>query len=95
MPLLNVVIHSGTNGCTVELTAMHTTVITVLERPIARIKETCEMMGVVEKFDQALPDLETYLEGEVAAGEISETRLTYHGLVFLKEAFASLRHSAT
>jgi hypothetical protein len=67
---------------------MANTVITVLENPIARIKETCEMMGAGEKFDRALPELETYLEGEVASGEISETRLTYHGLVFLKRAFA-------
>ncbi len=35
-----------------------------------------------------LPELETYLEGEVAYGEISETRLTYNGLCFLKEKFA-------
>jgi hypothetical protein len=34
--------------------------------------------------------LETYLEGEVAAGEVSETRLTFEGLCFLKEAFARL-----
>jgi hypothetical protein len=39
--------------------------------------ETCEMMGARDKFDRTLPDLETYLEGEIAAGEISETRLTF------------------
>jgi hypothetical protein len=33
--------------------------INVLEKPIERIKETCEMMGIVEKFDRALPELET------------------------------------
>lgn len=71
-----------------ELSGMATTTITVLEKPIARIKETCEMMGIAEKFDQALPELETYLEGEVAAGETSETRLTYHGLVYLKQNLA-------
>ena len=64
---------------------MSTTIITVLEKPIARIKETCEMMGIGEKFDRALPELETYLESEVAAGETSETKLTYDGLVFLKQ----------
>lgn len=58
--------------------------INVLEKPIERIKETCEMMGIAEKFDRALPDLETYLEGEVAKGETSETRLTYNGLCYLK-----------
>jgi hypothetical protein len=31
------------------------------ERPIERIRETCEMMGVAEKFDRALPGLETYV----------------------------------
>jgi hypothetical protein len=67
---------------------MPTTTITVLEKPIARIKETCEMMGIGEKFDRALPELETYLESEVASGETSETKLTYDGLVFLKRTLA-------
>ena len=40
--------------------------IDVLEKPIERIKETCAMMGVAEQFDRALPDLETFLEAEVA-----------------------------
>jgi hypothetical protein len=64
---------------------MATVTVTLLEKPIARIRETCEMMGIAERFDQALPELETYLEGEVAAGETSETRLTYNGLVYLKQ----------
>jgi len=59
--------------------------IDVLERPIERIKETCAMMGIAEKFDRALPDLETFLEAEVARGETSETRLTYDGLLYLKQ----------
>jgi hypothetical protein len=67
---------------------MAATTVTIPEKPIARIKETCEMMGIAEKFDQALPELETYLEGEVAAGETSETRLTYNGLVYLKQSLA-------
>ena len=54
--------------------------IDVLEKPIERIKETCVMMGIAEKFDRALPDLETFLEAEVAKGEIRETTLTYDGL---------------
>jgi len=33
------------------------------------------MMGTAEKFDRALPELETFLEGEVAKGETRETRL--------------------
>ncbi len=59
--------------------------INVLEKPIERIKETCVMMGITEKFDRALPQLETYLEEQVAKGETSETRLTYNGLCYLKE----------
>jgi hypothetical protein len=62
--------------------------IDVLEKPIERIKERCEMIGAAEKFERALPELESYLEREVASGETSETRLTYDGLCFLKDAFA-------
>jgi hypothetical protein len=43
-----------------------------------------------DKFDRALPELETYLEGEIAAGETSETRLTFEGLCFLKRVFSRL-----
>jgi hypothetical protein len=67
---------------------MATATINVLERPISRIRETCEMMGVAQKFDSALPELETFLESQVADGETSETRLTYNGLCFLKQVFA-------
>jgi hypothetical protein len=67
---------------------MATATINVLEKPISRIRETCEMMGVAQKFDSALPELETYLESQVADGETSETRLTYNGLCFLKQVFA-------
>lgn len=62
--------------------------IDVLEKPIERIKETCAMMGIAEKFDRALPDLETFLEAEVAKGETRETRLTYDGLLYLKQLLA-------
>jgi hypothetical protein len=62
--------------------------IDVLEKPIERIKQTCAMMGVAKKFDRALPELETFLEGEVAKGETRESRLTYDGLCYLRELFA-------
>ncbi|TAI66326.1 hypothetical protein [Bradyrhizobium sp. Leo170] len=62
--------------------------IDVLEKPIERIKETCVMMGITEKFERALPELETFLEGEVAKGETRETRLTYDGLCYLKQVFS-------
>jgi hypothetical protein len=61
--------------------------ITILERPIERIRETCEMMGRADGFNRELPELETYLEGKVAAGETSETRLTFEGLCFLRQQF--------
>lgn len=61
--------------------------IDVLEKPIERIKETCAMMGIAERFERALPDLETFLEGEVAKGETRETRLTFDGLCYLKQVF--------
>jgi hypothetical protein len=62
--------------------------IDILQKPIERIKETCEMAGAAEKFDRAISELETYLEAEVAAGETRETRLTYDGLLFPKQLFA-------
>jgi hypothetical protein len=67
---------------------MATATINVLEKPISRIKETCEMMGIAQKFDCALPELETYLESQVAEGETRETRLTYNGLCFLQQVFS-------
>jgi hypothetical protein len=62
--------------------------IDVLDKPIRRIRKTCELVGAGEKFERALPELETFLEEEVARGETREARLTYDGLCFLKEAFA-------
>ena len=55
--------------------------IDIFEKPIGRIKKTCELMGV--DFDAKLPELETYLEGLVAQGETSEDQLTVSGLTFL------------
>jgi hypothetical protein len=63
--------------------------INILDRPIERIRETCDLMGASEKFERVLPELETYLEAEIAAGETSETRLTFDGLCFLRQAFSS------
>jgi hypothetical protein len=59
--------------------------IDILDKPIERIQETCAMMGIAEKFDRALPELETFLEGEVAKGETRETRLTCDGLRYLRD----------
>jgi len=59
--------------------------IDILDKPIARIQETCDLMGIADQFDRALPELETFLEGEVANGETSETRLTYDGLRHLRD----------
>jgi hypothetical protein len=59
--------------------------IDILDKPIERIQETCAIMGIADQFDRALPELETFLEGEVANGETSETRLTYNGLRYLRQ----------
>ncbi|NOJ45702.1 hypothetical protein [Bradyrhizobium archetypum] len=64
---------------------MHTE-INIFEKPIQRIRKTCELMGLDADFDRKLPELETYLEGLVAEGEISEERLTVSGLTFVKQA---------
>lgn len=61
-----------------------------LEKPIERIRATCEMMGVSDKLDRVMPELEGYLEDEVAAGEVRETRLTFDGLCLLHRRFHGL-----
>ncbi|UPK06277.1 hypothetical protein [Bradyrhizobium sp. 170] len=63
------------------------TEINVLDKPIERIKDTCDLMGIVGDFERRLPELETYLEGLVAEGETDEERLTVSGLSFLKRNF--------
>jgi hypothetical protein len=73
----------GTKCVEMDLTPM--VEINVLEKPIERIKETCALMGIAEKFDRALPDLETFLEAEIAKGETRESRLTFDGLLYLKQ----------
>jgi hypothetical protein len=62
---------------------MHTQ-INLFEKPIERIKETCNLMGIADDFERKLPELETHLEGLVAEGETDENRLTVSGLSFLK-----------
>lgn len=61
--------------------------INVLERPLQRIRETCELMGNAARFERALPELETFLESQVADGETDESRLTVDGLHYLKRLF--------
>lgn len=62
---------------------MHTE-INIFDKPIERIRKTCELMGLSADFDRKLPELETHLEGLVADGETSEDRLAVSGLTFLK-----------
>jgi hypothetical protein len=50
-----------------EGTDMHTQ-INIFEKPIGRIKETCDLMGIEEDFERKLPELETYHEGLFADG---------------------------
>jgi hypothetical protein len=61
--------------------------IDIFEKPIERIKETCDLMGMRKDFERKLPELETHLEALVADGEIDEDRLTVSGLSFLKGNF--------
>jgi hypothetical protein len=60
--------------------------INVFEKPIERVKRTCDLMGMGADFKRKLPELETHLEGLVADGETDEERLTVSGLTFLKRA---------
>jgi hypothetical protein len=62
---------------------MHTE-ITVFEKPIERIKKSCELVGLGAEFERKLPQLETHLEALVAEGEINEDRLTERGLAFIR-----------
>ncbi|BBC00168.1 hypothetical protein BE61_56230 [Bradyrhizobium elkanii USDA 61] len=76
----------GTNGMTRTYAKM--VEINVLEKPIERIKQTCELMGIADRFDRALPELETFLEAEIAQGEVRESRLTLDGLCYLRQLLA-------
>jgi hypothetical protein len=60
--------------------------ITIFDKPIERIRKTCQLMGLDADFDRKLPELETHLEMLVAEGETSEERLTVSGLNFVKQA---------
>ena len=62
---------------------MHTE-INILDKPIERIKRTCELTGRRADFERRLPELETYLEGLVADGEDSEDELTEAGFNFVQ-----------
>lgn len=59
--------------------------IDIFEKPIERIKKTCELMGLGDDFERKLPELETHLEALVADGETSEERLAVSGLTFVKQ----------
>jgi len=53
---------------------MHTE-LNIFDKPIDRIRKTCELMGLGADFERRLPELETHLEALVAEGETSEERL--------------------
>ncbi|HEY3148470.1 MAG TPA: hypothetical protein VGJ75_19080, partial [Dongiaceae bacterium] len=44
---------------------MHTE-INIFDKPIERIRKTCQLMGLGADFDRKLPELETHLEELVA-----------------------------
>lgn len=60
------------------------TEVNLFEKPIERIKMTCDLMGIADDFERKLPELEIHLEGLVADGETDENRLTVCGLSFVK-----------
>jgi hypothetical protein len=60
--------------------------IDIFDKPIERIKKTCELMGLAADFERKLPALETHLEALVAEGETSEERLAVSGMTFVKQA---------
>ena len=60
--------------------------INIFDKPIERIRKTCQLMGLGTHFDRKLPELETHLEELVAQGETSEEQLTASGLTFVKQA---------
>jgi len=63
-------------------------IIDILDAPIKRIRKTCDLVNARDKFERLLPELEDFLEEEVARGVSSESQLTYDGLCFLKQAFS-------
>jgi hypothetical protein len=67
-------------------------IINILERPIERIRETCDLMGTADKFDRALPELETYLEEEIAAGETARRGSLSTAFVFSNSRFPGRRN---
>jgi hypothetical protein len=67
------------------VTAMHTE-IDILEKPIERIRQTWNLMGMNSDFELKLTVLEHHLQALVAVGETDEGRLAVSGLIFLKQA---------
>jgi hypothetical protein len=58
----------------------------LFEKPIQRIKTTCDLMGISDEFERKLPELATFLEALVAKGETDEEHLAVNGMKFLKQA---------
>ena len=67
--------------------------IDILEKPIKRIYQTCELAGAVDKFGRA-SELKTRLGEKIATGETSETRLAYDGICALSAPEPSSRPMA-
>jgi hypothetical protein len=59
--------------------------LNLFEKPIQRIKTTCDLMGIRDEFERKLPELETYLEALVAEGETDEDHLAINGMKFLTQ----------
>jgi len=59
--------------------------LNLFEKPIQRIKTTCDLIGTSDEFERKLSELETYLEALVADGETNEEQLAINGMKFLKQ----------
>jgi hypothetical protein len=60
--------------------------IDILEKPIARIKKTCDLLGISSDFERRLPALEAHLKALAANGETREERLAVSGMAFMKQS---------
>lgn len=60
--------------------------IEILEKPIARIRKTCDLLGISGDFERKLPALEAHLKALAADGETREERLAVSGMAFVKQS---------
>jgi hypothetical protein len=64
--------------------------IPLLDKVVQRIEEVYGLMKSSREFERVLPDLENFLEAEIANGKTDQERLTVDGLRYLNQ-FSSRR----